>query len=65
MLDQFNTKEDVLKLGVVARELEEILKHSPAPKLDFTSPVEQLRAMVSTMEKTTYDSCPKFDTQET
>ncbi|GCB24361.1 AB hydrolase superfamily protein B1A11.02 [Aspergillus awamori] len=65
MLDQFNTKEDVLKLGVVARELEEVLKHSPAPKLDFTSPVEQLRAMVSTMEKTTYDSCPKFDTQET
>ena len=24
MLDQFNTKEDVLKLGVVARELEEV-----------------------------------------
>lgn len=32
--------------------------------MDFSGPVEQLRQIVSTIEKTTYDSCPTFDTQE-
>ncbi|KAE8162751.1 Alpha/Beta hydrolase protein [Aspergillus tamarii] len=64
-MDQYNTKEDVLKLGIVDPELEEVLQHSPPFVMDFSSPVEQMRQIVSAMEKTAYDSCPTFDTQET
>ncbi|KJK62753.1 alpha/beta hydrolase fold [Aspergillus parasiticus SU-1] len=64
-MDQYNTKEDVLKLGIVDPELEEVLQHSPPPSMDFSSPVEEMRQIVSAMEKTAYDSCPRFDTQET
>ncbi|KAJ5329505.1 Alpha/Beta hydrolase protein [Penicillium brevicompactum] len=64
-MDQYNTKEDVLKLGIVDPELEEILKHTPPFKLDFSHPVELMREAVSAMEKKTHESCPSFDTQET
>lgn len=40
------------------------LKHSPAPVMDMSMPIEQLRGIVSTMEKSGYESCPSFDTQE-
>ncbi|PIG86174.1 lipase/esterase [Aspergillus arachidicola] len=63
-MDQYNTKEDVLKLGIVDPELEEVLQHSPPLSMDFLSPVEEMRQIVSAMEKTAYDSCPRFDTQE-
>lgn len=33
--------------------------------MDFSLPVERMRTVVSAMEKTTVDSCPTFDTQET
>lgn len=33
--------------------------------MDFSLPIEQMRQAVSAMEKTSYDSCPRFDTQET
>ncbi|KAE8417103.1 Alpha/Beta hydrolase protein [Aspergillus pseudocaelatus] len=64
-MDQYNTTEDVLKLGIVDPELEEVLQHSPPPAMDFSLPVEQMRQIVSAMEKTAYESCPTFDTQET
>ncbi|KAE8371996.1 Alpha/Beta hydrolase protein [Aspergillus bertholletiae] len=63
-MDQYNTKEDVLKLGIIDPELEEVLQHSPPPAMDMSLPLKHLRQMVSTMEKTAYDSCPTFDTQE-
>ncbi|GAB1199034.1 hypothetical protein APSETT444_008366 [Aspergillus pseudonomiae] len=64
-MDQYNTKEDVLKLGIVDPELEEILRHSPPPPMDLSGPIEPVRQIVAAMEKTAYDSCPSFDTQET
>ncbi|KAE8136333.1 Alpha/Beta hydrolase protein [Aspergillus pseudotamarii] len=64
-MDQYNTKEDVRKLSIVDPELEEVLQHSPPFAMDFSSPVEQMRQIVSAMEKTAYESCPTFDTQET
>ncbi|KAL4922935.1 alpha/beta hydrolase [Aspergillus undulatus] len=63
-MDHYTTKEDVLKLGILDPELEEVLQYTPAPSMDMSVPVEQLRQMVSAMEKTAYDSCPTFDTQE-
>ncbi|SPO06186.1 probable arylacetamide deacetylase [Cephalotrichum gorgonifer] len=64
-MDQYDTKEDILKLGIVDPELKEALRHSPAPELDLSLPVEKLRGMVWAMEKSAYDSCPTLDTQET
>lgn len=43
----------------------QVLRHSPPPSMDFSLPVEQMRQVVSAMEKTAYDSYPRFDTQET
>ncbi|KAF9886955.1 hypothetical protein FE257_010696 [Aspergillus nanangensis] len=63
-MDQYNTIEDVRRLGVIDPELEEVLKHSPPPEMDFSLPVELMREFVSTMDKTTYDSYPTLDTQE-
>ncbi|KAL4780808.1 Alpha/Beta hydrolase protein [Aspergillus varians] len=50
-MDTYNTKEGVLKLGIINPELEEALRHTT-------------RQMLSEMEKATYDSCPRLDTQE-
>ncbi|KAJ5466236.1 Alpha/Beta hydrolase protein [Penicillium desertorum] len=64
-MDQYNTKEDVVKLGIIDPELKKFLEHNPAPATDFdTLPVEQLRQVVSGIEQSTYESCPTFDTQE-
>ncbi|KAL2862788.1 alpha/beta hydrolase, partial [Aspergillus lucknowensis] len=63
-MDQYNIPEDVLKLGIVDPELEEVLEQSPPPSMDFSFPIEPMREFVSAMEKTTYDACPTFDTQE-
>lgn len=43
----------------------QVLKHTPPPKFDFTLPVEQLRGIVDAMENKIYETCPRFDTQET
>ncbi|PLB53924.1 putative lipase/esterase [Aspergillus steynii IBT 23096] len=64
-MDLYTTTEDVLKLGIIDPELEEVLKHNPAPAMNFSHPVQTLRSIVSAMEKTSYDTCPKFNTQET
>ncbi|KAL4922823.1 putative lipase/esterase [Aspergillus aurantiobrunneus] len=64
-MDQYNSKEDLLKLGIVDPELEDVLQRSPPPLLGFSQPVEQLRQVVLAMEKKTYDACPTFDTQQT
>ncbi|KAI9039825.1 alpha/beta hydrolase [Aspergillus affinis] len=64
-MDQYKTKEDVLRLGIIDPELEEVLKRSPPPILDFSQPVGQPRQIALAMEKAAYDSCPTFDTQET
>jgi acetyl esterase/lipase len=32
--------------------------------MDFSGPIDQLRQIVSTIEKSQYDACPRFDTQE-
>ncbi|KAJ5090862.1 Alpha/Beta hydrolase protein [Penicillium argentinense] len=63
-MDRYNTKEDVLKLGIINPELEEILQNHPLPPMDLTAPIEQLRQGVSSLEKICYDSCPTFNTQE-
>ncbi|KAJ5901866.1 Alpha/Beta hydrolase protein [Penicillium taxi] len=63
-MDQYTTKEDVLKLGITDPELEAILPYSPPPAMDFSGSIKELRQIVSTMERKTYDSCPIFDTQE-
>ncbi|KAJ5201017.1 Alpha/Beta hydrolase protein [Penicillium cf. viridicatum] len=63
-MDQYTTTEDVLKLGIVDPELEEVLEHSPPPAMDFSLPVEHMREFFSAMEKSNYDSCPTFNTQE-
>ncbi|KAJ5766154.1 Alpha/Beta hydrolase protein [Penicillium nucicola] len=67
-MDKYTTKEDILRLGILDPELEavsdSILPHSPPPAMDFSGPMDKLRQIVSTMEQTTYNSCPKFDATE-
>ncbi|KAL3481073.1 Alpha/Beta hydrolase protein [Aspergillus californicus] len=63
-MDLLNTKDDVLKLGIVEPELEEILRHSPPPALTLQGPMEPFRQAVSAMEKKAYDSCPTFETED-
>lgn len=44
--------------------MNQVLKHTPAPSMGMSLPVEQLRETVSAIERKAYDSCPTFDTQE-
>lgn len=42
----------------------QVLKEQPAPEMDMSMPIEQLRGIVSAIEKSVCESCPSFDTQE-
>ncbi|KNG85325.1 lipase/esterase [Aspergillus nomiae NRRL 13137] len=59
-MEQYNKKEDVLKLGIATQN-----SKNPPPPMDLSGPIEPVRQIVAAMEKTAYDSCPSFDTQET